>query len=542
MKSRYFKGSQHARRFAASESGAFLPFFLVIFFVILGILGLAVDLTSFFRTQLRLQRSVDAAALAAARLQHQPLDPGVPLETARQRIHDATAQVLLANFQETGLSDQIVGTPVINVSMADRDPPPPGEPMRGAHTSVSAQARPPLLILDMVPFIESVTTVAASAEAEARSAIISMVVDVSGSMGQSMPGENPITKIAALKQAAHGFVDSLRTGRDVVALSRFSSSASNLVPPNSYWDTAAALEAHRDSLDSAIDGLAANGRTNASEALFTAYNSVRDATRSFPFLPCYIVFFTDGAPNISTANWVPSTSGSFMNDNPTQNPARALDPLPWYAFVDDQDPLNIITDNHWYRSFGGYHSNDTSLSPFCAAGVPCSGPGDRLLANALGRGNPIAFRAPGRASTDGPDGRLYSTFTFTAANDEDNMRRLHYLTALAMADYIRAQSCTIFSIGLGQRETVFDNFYHRIREDSLPRKDYFLSRLANDRSCGGASYITDCLDEPNGFVDSYDELDGQNALRGRYYPTDDPSELAGKFQDVLANIRLRLNR
>ena len=530
----------------ASQRGLAIPLFLISLIGLLFLLGLVIDISNLYHAQIRLQRSVDGAALASAKLQHKPID--INSSQQRQELIDniewVAKEVVKESLAAQNYQPHQYDMPTyVSAHFPSSTMPAPGTTVRGPHTIVRAHLKPNLYLLNLLPDFISNPILTAEAEAEARSAIISVILDISGSMNSNMGG---IKKIDALKQAAKQFVNLLRNSRDIVSLTTFSDRAQLRVAANDYWDTSSQINNHRNTLVNTIEAINAGGWTNSSESLFIGWQSIKDQVATYPFLPCFVVFFTDGAPNHSSVNWVKpqnNSSNSFV-ENPSISDANHSDF--WYTY---KSSLNVPI-NYWYRSYIDSQAN-YRFDPFCplGSGSRCSGPNNLRFTDVFKNSHDLEFRVPGRHSNDNIDGRKYTLFRAPNTNDRHNtqLRQLHYLTAIAMSDYIRFKGCTVFSIGLGQLEDDFSKFYQTISDDMLRRKDYFLSRVANDSTCGDLPQIQNspggCLDLPISYgIETYQELEEKNVSKGNYYPTDDPNTLTAIFREILANIRLRINQ
>ncbi|MBX7136355.1 MAG: VWA domain-containing protein [Oligoflexia bacterium] len=520
---------QYSKRPKDKQYGAVLPLFLLMFFGILAVLGLAVDLTNYYKAQVELQRAVDAGAMAGARILIKPIATGGEQEAANAVASDKAALIAKENLNHSGYGDDRIQVQA-TWAAPESEPAEPGAPVLGLRMTVSGTIRPRLLVLGLIPGFNSGTVLAASAQAEARAAIISLVLDNSGSMAELVDGDHPEkgTKLAALKIAAHDFVSSLRgTGRDMVALNTFTQIATTRVQANDYYDSAEQIDTQRAAMLNVIDNqLSAAGRTNASEAIFRGWESIRTKKLAQPNLPCFMIFFTDGAPNVSTANWQPPAGTPGIPEFPS--PATAA--TKWYSYATNGEPPVYI--NHWYRTNGTdtYSTTGVRLLAFDSGSNPVCD----TIGNCLGTSSEIRFRVPGTESSDQTSGRLYQLFPLDGTDDSANLRRLPYLTALAMGDYVRDMGCSLYTIGVGQNESITDNFYQTLNDDTLHRKDFFLNRLANDQQ-----RALSWPDEPNGYVRSY--LDLRTSKPGKYYPTEDATQLRAIFRDILTNIRLRLN-
>ncbi len=160
------------RRFQKDESGALIVFALFLFVAMLMIGGMAVDFMRYEATRTRLQNTVDRAVLAAASMD-QELQP---------------VSVVKDYFIKAGLRDTLTEAYL-------------SSPNGARKVRAEAQAKTQPFFLGMVGIDELIAPASATAEQSVGNVEISLVLDVSGSMGGS--------KIASLKTAAKDFVDKL---------------------------------------------------------------------------------------------------------------------------------------------------------------------------------------------------------------------------------------------------------------------------------------------------------------------------------------------
>lgn len=163
-----------ARRFMRDEDGAILPFSLIIFLAMLMAGGLAVDVMRQERARVLLQNTLDRAVLAAADLD-QTRDP-------KTVVLDYFAAAKLSNFIDP---DDVIVDQGLNFKTV----------------RATASATIPTFFLNMVN-IDTLTAPASStAEERIQNVEISLVVDISGSMGGS--------RMSNLKTAANDFIDTV---------------------------------------------------------------------------------------------------------------------------------------------------------------------------------------------------------------------------------------------------------------------------------------------------------------------------------------------
>ncbi len=164
--------TDRARGFAGEDSGALIIFGLILFFLMLLMGGLAVDLMRYEATRVTLQNTLDRSTLAAASLD-QELDP---------------EEVVRDYFQKAGLSDQLRDVQVVE-----------GLNFRNVKSRGIADARPFFLHLIGIKDLDAKGL--SAAEQRITDIEIVLVLDVSGSMSGA--------KITRLRAAASDFVQTV---------------------------------------------------------------------------------------------------------------------------------------------------------------------------------------------------------------------------------------------------------------------------------------------------------------------------------------------
>lgn len=160
------------KRFAKDESGAVLVFSLVLFVLMIMMGGIAVDLMRYETTRTTLQNTLDRSTLAAASLS-QSLDPEA---------------VVRDYFAKAGLTEYLT---TVNVDE--------GLNFREVNANALADTEP--FFLHMIGINELEAPGRSTAEQRISNLEISLVLDVSGSMGGA--------KLAYLKTAAKEFVETV---------------------------------------------------------------------------------------------------------------------------------------------------------------------------------------------------------------------------------------------------------------------------------------------------------------------------------------------
>ncbi|MBX7138315.1 MAG: VWA domain-containing protein [Oligoflexia bacterium] len=302
MKSRFSSRNLQALLHSSSceERGTFLVIMAGSFLVFLAILGFAIDVAKIQATQLRVQRAVDASAVAATYLIE---------DNDRINIQNTAEKILRDNLHATGITDSEIPALTVEIlpplSANPLDPPPAVRRLK-----ISAQVNSPTILFSIIPGFQDSGVVYAAAESTDKRVAAVLTLDVSGSMLDVVPcGTLPgptCRKIDHLKVAAKAFVD-LFGPQDRLALVTFSGTANVAYPMTKNPD--------KQALENAIDGLTAIGYTGAYQGLLTARGEMNSAVNNdlTPTDSKSIVFVSDGAP---------------YGDNGAPTSAPAVPPVP----------------------------------------------------------------------------------------------------------------------------------------------------------------------------------------------------------------------
>lgn len=180
--------SDPATGFAQDDGGSMtiLALFLFICMVIIG--GISIDIMVFENNRTRLQNLADRAALAAA-----DLDQTVP-----------AAQIVQSYFEKEGMEDYLK---TVQVS----------EAVNQRSVTIETEKLQKTMFLNFWNHtgVDTLTPHSRSTATEALTDIeISLVLDVSGSMGWASSAPGSTSKINDLKSAAKRFIDKIYTGDD----------------------------------------------------------------------------------------------------------------------------------------------------------------------------------------------------------------------------------------------------------------------------------------------------------------------------------------
>lgn len=243
-------------------------FTLTLFFVVVPVVGLAIDSGLLFAIKAKLQTSTDGAALAAAR----SLSRGISLD-AQQGSATATAQKFFdANIQNGWLG---LGNPVRNVTF-------PLAPPKATIVQIDTAVDVNTYFMRM--FGVTHVTLHARGAAIRRDVNVVMVLDRSGSLANS-------GSCTPLKGAAVSFIQSFVNGRDRLGLVTFGTTY------RSDFDPATDFQSRGGGGDmvTMVNNIACVGGTNAAAAYWLAYQKL--VAINEPGALNVILFFTDGQPN-----------------------------------------------------------------------------------------------------------------------------------------------------------------------------------------------------------------------------------------------------
>ena len=255
------------------------------------LVGLAFDVGILYMIRGKLYQAVDAAALAGARALGQGPDSGTQTSNAQT----AATKYFNANFP-TGFWGTIsvnFPTPTVDSTSTPN--------YRSVNTIATVTA--PLYFLRMLG--QNTATIAATATAGRRDALVMLVLDRSYSMLNTFQGS---TACAIMKTDAANFLSNFAQGRDMVGLTIFGSSAYTYAPTTSFGTP----DGNGNTVASLIGSINCNGNTNMTEAVQQAYaqiQAVNSTSRAN-----VIVMMTDGRPNGFTGNYSSYRKGTC---NPT---------------------------------------------------------------------------------------------------------------------------------------------------------------------------------------------------------------------------------
>jgi Mg-chelatase subunit ChlD len=476
------------KRIVTNERGFALAYMAVFTGALLLFSGLAVDTGRAYVVKAQLTKAVDGAALGAARM----LNSGDPENEA--------ARIFNANFPEGYLGTTSVTDPDSDPDFFTLDT----IDATGVNViTVSATATLPTTFMRLANFDE--VTVRSSGEATRRMVDLSLVLDVSSSIGSGW---------AAVRDAARTFVDAFDETNDRMALVTYSNGAQvrDAMPSSRGFDKAT-LKSH---IPSSLPG----GSTNMVEGLYRGWDELRTVPSGQQSGLRVIVLFTDGAsngvpgiypgsttvaktlrtfdfpknlPDPDSQTWdSPQIVGLFKTDTGAQSPAYSVT-VPWNSTT----TLASVP----FLPLTSYHEHHRS------AGIPTSFP---LQSSTLNVNGYSQSSVRGLRNWNESAGR-YPAEVFNINNAARNL--LEIIANEARNDAAGDYPIRIYAIGMGQLV--------QYELGTMPEKpEDILKRIANDP------------ESPD-----FDE----DQLEGKYYFAPTAADVGTAFQ-ALQNQIIRLSR
>ena len=276
---------QRTRRdqgFALVYMAVFLSFLLIA-------TGLAVDGGRAYVVKAQLTKAVDGAALSAAR----NLNSGSPRAEAEK--------IFRANFPDGYMGVSSVTNPTTEASFFEMRT----DDDTGVNiVTVRATAVLPTTFMRLANFQQ--VTVWSSGEAQRRMVDLSLVLDVSGSIGSKWP---------AVRDAAREFINSFDASADRMSLTLYSYTGKVVVP------MASTRGFDKVAMKAAVPGSLPGGVTAMPEGLYRGWDELRTVPTGQQSGLRVIVLFTDGSGNVVPGLWDTSgtAKGLFNSDFPDRN-------------------------------------------------------------------------------------------------------------------------------------------------------------------------------------------------------------------------------
>jgi Flp pilus assembly protein TadG len=278
------KHSSHAR----GQEGFVLVYMATVLALLMVTTGLAVDSGRAYLVKAQLSKAVDGAALAAARA----LNSGNPRAEA--------VQVFKANFPPGYFGTAVAPDPTAAANFFTSVV----NPATGINVvTVTASAVMPTTFMSVANI--NTVTVASTGEATRRMVDLSLVLDVSGSIGAQWP---------AVRDAARTFIGAFDGAHDRLALLTFSDGAKVLdaMPAGRGFD--------KPTMISDVPQNLPNGSTAMVEGLYRGWDELRSVPAGTQSGLRVIVLFTDGASNSVPGDYGTGAGKGLRTYDFPQNP------------------------------------------------------------------------------------------------------------------------------------------------------------------------------------------------------------------------------
>lgn len=475
---------------ASREGGFVLVYMAAVLALLMVTTGLAVDSGRAYLVKAQLSKAVDGAALAAAR----SLNSGNPRAEA--------AQIFRANFPAGYLGTSSSTDPTADPSFYSSTV----NAATGVNVvTVNATAVLPTTFMS-VANINSVT-VSSTGEATRRMVDLSLVLDVSSSIG---------VQWSAVRDAARTFVNSFDAAHDRLALLTFSDGAQVIDP------MPASRGFDKTGMINAVPGTLPGGSTAMVEGLYRAWDELRSVPTGSQSGLRVIVLFTDGASNSVPGDYgsgpgvglrtydFPSNPGDThsqtwnsphitgLYDTQTGANSMGIDAIvPWDSIT---TPYNVNTAWPKFMPVASAHTHHRS------AGIPTSFPLQTASLNVDG-----APQSSARGLRDYDT--VAAKYPAEVHNINNAARNLVEIIANAARDDAGDYKIRIYTIGMGQLVPLLLG----TRPES---SESMLKRMANDSSSPDFN---------------------SNQLEGKYYYAQTAADVGPAFA-ALQNQILRLTK
>jgi Flp pilus assembly protein TadG len=370
------------------ERGMALMITAIAMLFVVPFVGLSIDAGLAYVVRGRLSAALDSAALAAGR----GLNLGSDLATAQTAAIAAATSFFNANFPPGYMGTDTTNR-TINATFnmqTDSNHNPNGILVIGVTGTVST----PTYFSRLLGFKNF--SVSATGTATRRTLVMSLVLDISASMGtrNTTPGTIPgsigdaSSSCEAMVYSAIQFINYF-TPYDYVAMIAFDYTAHLKYAPSTNFKAAG-----NSGVIQQIANLQCGNNTNTTAALELGYTQIKNV--GLPLAENVIVLFTDGVPNGITANFPvrtqvdtrlgPSGGSPTPSDSPTGNQANCLDGsgtkvcqnMPVACAGSPATVHGVITQTANFDVTSGqrgglYKAFDTDSSPTFPSGCPTSG-------------------------------------------------------------------------------------------------------------------------------------------------------------------------
>ena len=414
----------------SDEKGSTLIYVAITLGVLVLVTGLAADSGRAYAVKIQMSKAVDGAALAAARM----LNSGDPEREARK--------VFDANFPANSLG--VTGSPSMTFSLQTDEE--HGENI----VTVTGTTQLPTTFMRLGNF--EYVTVDAMAEARRRMVDLSLILDVSSSIG---------SRWGAVRDASRAFVEAFDPYHDRLALITYGNGARVLsqMPASRGFD--------RAGMSSAIPQNLPGGSTAMVEGLYRGWDEIRTVSNGTQSSLRVIVLFTDGAsnsvpgfydvlpgqarglrtsdfpknyPDPDNQTWnAPAIAGLMDTETGATSPSHTITPPDWNSNLTiPQIAFLPLTSAHTHRRSAGI---PTSF-PLQSASLRVNGAAQSSV-RGLRQRNPTTGRYPAQVfNINNASRNLIEIIANEARNDDDGDYRIRIYT-IGMGELVRYQLGTI---------------------------------------------------------------------------------------------------
>jgi len=343
-----------------------LLYTLMMLFIIIPMVGLAIDAGIVYTIKGKLQSAVDGASLSAAR--------SLNLNTSvTQQSGPATTfatSVVHANFPTGWMSVNPVPDPSVTLATNAQDA---TIPLGEVQVTVSETIAAPTWFMRILGF--NSVSMTANGVAIRRNVNVMLVIDRS----QSLQDEG---NCGTLKTDAQAFVNSFVETQDQLGMVTFGTSYNYDFHFNTTFKTA---------VNTQLSNLVCSGFTNAAAGFSTGFNKLLALNQQNALN--VIVFFTDGEPNTMTFGVNPSTNAASSSS--TYSPMSVLTTSSCNPHTAGTTVSGVIAGdasahyNAWGGVFTWTNGGIPVSSDFNAVSTPS---GCAFSSNSLGSGNTASFR------------------------------------------------------------------------------------------------------------------------------------------------------
>ena len=534
-----------------NERGVILLLGCICLPVVMGMLGLSIDLSIMYSVKARLQMACDGAAMAALR----SLSLGQTLSAQTTAATNVSGNWFKANFGGSFMgTSNTTNPPAVTVV---HDP-------ATFITRVSVTASTDVPSYFMKFWNRGATVIAATSEASRRNVVITLVLDRSGSMNTgSYAGQTPCQVMVT---AAKQFTGMFQPNRDYIGLVSFAETAYIAQSPTQSFQAVLGYKNSAGSASGALDSITCVGGTNTSSGISIGWNE--NYKIQLPGALNVIVLMTDGQP----------TAGSykFVTTAATDPTGAARSAVATTSGCKDSNGTavssggNMLTNpRNWINSretnTGG--TNTVSLGANSYSGwSPISGPVGALYGDASSMYGVDPFFSPttsyvenvDKNSTESPgcsftsSGNPATDISFIPPYDIFGSASNGYLS-VTTATILSAPRITVTRANINNAVTnLADNAANFTRTNhNLPNGSLFGGNMVFVVGLGGNGGVDHTLlqriaNDPNESPDNgvtYPAYNGYNPNQpvGTYVFSADASELSSAFAKVASQI-LRLSK